>query len=68
MRNIDKNNPKKILHTIRPLINQLGTTGICPHRSDYNGRRTWDLAIESHTRETLFLCNHNVMHNFELDN
>ena len=26
--------PQTVMHTTKPLLNQLGTTGICPHRSN----------------------------------
>ena len=45
--------PQTVMHTTKPLLNQLGTTGICPHRSN---QPTQDSNPGSSDHESQTLC------------
>ena len=45
--------PHTVMHTTKPLLNQLGTTGICPHRSN---QPTQDSNPGPSDHESLTLC------------
>ena len=45
--------PQTVMHTTKPLLNQLGTTGICPHRSN---QHTQDSNPGPFDQESQTLC------------
>ena len=45
--------PQTVMHTTKPLLNQLGTTGICPHR---NNQPTQDSNPGPSDHESQTLC------------